>query len=44
MAMNEKLNRLIADEIGNDNGSYIPPFDGNRWDLTASEMHQYMRD
>ncbi|HFZ8995801.1 TPA: sulfatase-like hydrolase/transferase [Citrobacter freundii] len=44
MKMNEKLNQLIADEIGNDDGSYIPPFEGSRWDLTAAEMHQYMRD
>ena len=44
MEMNEKLNQLIADEIGQDDGSYMPPFDGSRWNLTAAEMHQYMRD
>ncbi|EGO7253159.1 sulfatase-like hydrolase/transferase [Salmonella enterica] len=44
MSMNDKLNRLIASEIGTDDGSYIPPFEGARWNLTASEIHQYMRD
>lgn len=44
MEMNEKLNRLIAEELGKDDGSYMPPFDGSRWNLTASEMLQYMRD
>jgi len=44
MKMNDKLNQLIADEIGHDDGSYIPPFDGSRWDLTAAEIYQYMRD
>lgn len=44
MKMNDKLNQLIADEIGHDGGSYIPPFNGSRWDLTAAEIYQYMRD
>ena len=44
MEMNEKLNQLIAEELGKDDGSYMPPFDGSRWNLTASEMLQYMRD
>lgn len=42
--MNDKLNQLFADEIGHDDGSYMPPFDGSRWDLTAAEIYQYMRD
>lgn len=44
MKMNEKLNELTIAEIGNDDGSYMPPFDGSHWDLTAVEMQQYMRD
>lgn len=44
MKMNDKLNQLITDEIGHDDGSYMPPFDGSRWDLTASEIDQYIRD
>lgn len=42
--MNDKLNQLIADELGVDDGSYMPLFDGGHWNLTASEMYQYMRD
>lgn len=44
MKMNEKLNQLITEEIGIDDGHYIPQFDGSRWNLTATEIHQYMRD
>ena len=44
MRMNDKLNQLIAAEIGEDDGSYMPPFEGGQWDLTAAQMHQYMRD
>ncbi|MFW9065602.1 phosphatase, partial [Klebsiella sp. C228] len=44
MTMNDKLNQLTAAEIGEDDGSYMPPFEGSQWDLTAAQMHQYMRD
>lgn len=44
LTMNEKLNQLIQDELGVDDGSYIPPLEGARWDLTAEEMRQLMRD
>ena len=44
MTMNDKLNQLTAAEIGKDDGSYMPPFEGSQWDLTAAQMHQYMRD
>lgn len=44
LAMNEKLNQLITDELGEDDGRYIPPLDGARWDLTAAQMRQLLRD
>lgn len=44
MTMNDKLNQLTAAEIGEDDGSYMPPFEGNQWDMSAAELRQYMRD
>ena len=31
LAMNDKLNRLIDSEVGNDNGSHLPDLDGVNW-------------
>lgn len=44
LQMNQKLNQLIRDELGHDDGSYIPPLDGSQWNLSAAEMHKYLRD
>ncbi|WP_253377833.1 sulfatase-like hydrolase/transferase [unidentified bacterial endosymbiont] len=44
MRMNEKLNQLIIEEMGKDDGSFMPSFEGRQWDMTASELHQYLRD
>lgn len=44
LQMNEQLNKLIAEEIGTDDGSYLPPLDGARWDLSSAELRQFLRD
>ena len=31
MAMNAKLNQLIASEVGRDDGSHLPAIDGANW-------------
>ncbi len=35
MTMNDKLNQLTAAEIGEDDGSYMPPFEGSQWDMSG---------
>jgi hypothetical protein len=34
--MNEKLNVLIADEAGEDEGQMLPSIKGNTWKLSSS--------
>jgi len=31
LAMNDKLNRLIEEEVGKDDGSHLPVIDGVNW-------------
>jgi arylsulfatase len=42
LAMNEKLNRLIAGEVGKDDGSHLPDIDGVNWNVKHSALKSMM--
>ncbi|HED1710075.1 TPA: sulfatase-like hydrolase/transferase [Klebsiella variicola subsp. variicola] len=45
LSMNEKLNALFSNEItGKDDGSWIPPLHGIRWDLDPERVRRLIRD
>ncbi|ELJ4169121.1 sulfatase-like hydrolase/transferase [Salmonella enterica] len=44
MIMNEKLNKLIAEEIGVDDGSFMPDADKIPWDLSVDHFNRMAKD
>jgi hypothetical protein len=42
IAMNDKLNRLIADEVGKDDGSHLPDMQGIEWSVTQRALRTMM--
>lgn len=44
LTMNKKLNDLISQEIGVDDGSFMPDADKQPWDLTIAQFNQMAKD
>ena len=42
LAMNDKLNRLIADEVGKDDGSHLPDIEGIEWSVSQRALRTMM--
>ena len=42
IAMNDKLNQLIADEVGKDDGSHLPDIEGIQWSVTQRALRTMM--
>ena len=41
-AMNDKLNRLVAREVGNDDGSHLPDMEEVNWSVTRDDLKTMM--
>ncbi len=44
LTMNEKLNKIIKDEIGVDDGSFMPDAAHEPWDLTIEQFNRMAKD
>ena len=42
LAMNEKLNRLIDSEVGEDNGFHLPDITGVNWSVPQSALRNML--